>query len=499
MGQNYRDIFGNRKPDITNDEKSGCIAGLEMIHVQINDPVISKLETCFENIRDVARRDNLITINDFIRSNGVKILLEKLDEILKDRFKIRIVHNISSVTLYGIMPVSPFNLNVLKEDNMDVYTTIKESLGSSSDLEARGYAGMDGMRYDNMFKNIVKATDKLDKILKDSHITIDYNNAIIYGLPNNFIVDALFDPTACFVKVNDMDYFTNMELVAIVLHEVGHQFNIISNTYKTVKNSQVLLHNIKEQLSIKGKSYNDALVISYEKTFGIKIQSPTAKLSGQVAMITITTQFIKDTFNLSELNEDKDNERLADQFASRFGLGSELGSALEKMHRAYKNNYFRSRESIVLSYMSVGFFILFLLFEIAEGGGILLAITVVSIIVSMILSIYYSYITYGNTNQSPDKYDDMKNRVLKLKHDSVRQLRTLNDKDYIKRTLAKIDELDRLIALVPGENVGMLDTIMRFVRRSSAKKYIEIADLNRLVESLQSNDLYIAAAKLKQL
>ena len=149
--------------------------------------------------------------------------------------------------------------------------------------------------------------------------------------------------------------------------------------------------------------------------------------------------------------------------------------------------------------MSVGFFILFLLFEIAEGGGILLAITVVSIIVSMILSIYYSYITYGNTNQSPDKYDDMKNRVLKLKHDSVRQLRTLNDKDYIKRTLAKIDELDRLIALVPGENVGMLDTIMRFVRRSSAKKYIEIADLNRLVESLQSNDLYIAAAKLKQL
>jgi hypothetical protein len=273
-----------------------------MIHVQINDPVIGKLETCFENIRDVARRDNLITINDFIRSNGVKILLEKLDEILKDRFKIRIVHNISSVTLYGIMPVSPFNLNVLKEDNMDVYTTIKERLGSSSDLEARGYAGMDGMRYDNMFKNIVKATDKLDKILKDSNITVDYDNAIIYGLPNNFIVDALFDPTACFVKVNDMDYFTNAELVAIVLHEVGHQFNIISNTYKTVKNSQVLLHNIKEQLSSKGKSYNDALTISYEKTFGIKIQSPTAKLSGQVAMITITTQFIKDTFNLSELN-----------------------------------------------------------------------------------------------------------------------------------------------------------------------------------------------------
>jgi hypothetical protein len=494
-----RDIFGHKCSDPSDVQNSKHMAGLEMIHVQINDPVIGKLETCFENIRDVARRDNLITINDFIRSNGVKILLEKLDEILKDRFKIRIVHNISSVTLYGIMPVSPFNLNVLKEDNMDVYTTIKERLGSSSDLEARGYAGMDGMRYDNMFKNIVKATDKLDKILKDSNITVDYDNAIIYGLPNNFIVDALFDPTACFVKVNDMDYFTNAELVAIVLHEVGHQFNIISNTYKTVKNSQVLLHNIKEQLSSKGKSYNDALTISYEKTFGIKIQSPTAKLSGQVAMITITTQFIKDTFNLSELNEDKDNERLADQFASRFGLGSELGSVLEKMHRGYKNNYFRSRESIVLSYMSVGFFILFLLFEIAEGGGILLAITVVSIIVSMILSIYYSYITYGNTNQSPDKYDDMKNRVLKLKHDSVRQLRTLNDKNYINRTLTKIDELDRLIALVPGENVGMLDTIMRFIRRSSAKKYMDISDLNRLVESLQSNDLYIAAAKLKQL
>jgi hypothetical protein len=149
--------------------------------------------------------------------------------------------------------------------------------------------------------------------------------------------------------------------------------------------------------------------------------------------------------------------------------------------------------------MSIGFFILFLLFEIAEGGGILLAITVVALIVTMILNIYYSYITYGNTNASPDKYDDMKNRILKLKLDNVRQLRTLNDKDYVKRTLAKIDELDRLIELVPGENVGMLDTIMRFIRRSSAKKYMDISDLNRLVESLQSNDLYIAAAKLKQL
>ena len=120
-----RDIFGHKCSDPSDVQNSKHMAGLEMIHVQINDPVISKLETCFENIRDVARRDNLITINDFIRSNGVKILLEKIDEILKDRFKIRIVHNISSVTLYGIMPVSPFNLNVLKEDNMDVYTTIK--------------------------------------------------------------------------------------------------------------------------------------------------------------------------------------------------------------------------------------------------------------------------------------------------------------------------------------------------------------------------------------
>lgn len=62
----------------------------------------------------------------------------------------------------------------------------------------------------------------------------------------------------------------------------------------------------------------------------------------------------------------------------------------------------------------------------------------------------------------------MKNRILKLKLDNVRQLRTLNDKDYIKRTLAKIDELDRLIALVPGENVGMLDTMMRFIRKTGA-------------------------------
>jgi len=40
---------------------------------------------------------------------------------------------------------------------------------------------------------------------------------------------------------------------------------------------------------------------------------------------------------------------------------------------------------------------------------------------------------------------------------------------------------------------------LRFIRKTGAKKYTDISDLNRLVESLQSNDLYIATAKLKQL
>ena len=118
---------------------------------------------------------------------------------------------------------------------------------------------------------------------------------------------------------------------------------------------------------------------------------------------------------------------------------------------------------------------------------------------------YYAIIDFQNTlskkicatiesSNAPD-YSTFLKQFAKIK------IAKIEDKEGTAEDLilSKIDELDRLIALVPGENVGMLDTIMRFVRRSSAKKYIEIADLNRLVESLQSNDLYIAAAKLKQL
>jgi hypothetical protein len=467
----------------------------EMIHPQINDPVIPEITQCITAIRKSIMDNNITKYEDLSKNSTIKLTYEKLDKIISKRFGIEFRHRFNVFTLYGIMAVTPYNASAIKEDVIDIYTNMKKRISYANTRYDEG----DIMYSDDILigmKRMLKNVDTLDKQLTESNIKIDLNGARIENLPNNFIVEIYCNPLMLFHKDVQL---TDEEITAILLHEIGHQFTFIENSYRTVKNTTIFISTLQESINVKGKGFRESLILAYEKTNNTKLEN-TSKMSLNTVFLTITTKHIMDTFSLTDYeSSNSDKEMLADQFAGRFGMQKILSSALYKVNQAHENDVFRYKIDIILPKILNASILILAILEIAAGtfGPMLITITVATILAFIAVNIA-AYITYGGTNDGDD-YDGLKKRISRIRTESIRILQSSNDKELTKKIIADIKDIDRLLDSIPDENVSLINKIYRIIRRSGARKFLEIGEIESLTEKLQSNDLYLASAKLKTL
>jgi len=266
----------------------------------------------------------------------------------------------------------------------------------------------------------------------------------------------------------------------------------------------VLIESILDEVG-RSKGPLDAIKLGYQKTFDDgKLDDTTNVVS---AAVGVTDKY------LDELRDHggntygrKDSERLADQFVARFGEGVALVSALDKLNEI-------KYQPVRVRVISTGL-VMLQIYVIGLVVGILLpglGITVASIVTIMATQlIWYAilgYIVYslftmvsaifdrGINTEFP--YDSPKRRVLRIKNELVRQLRTSDlDKESTTAILASIDTL---LLSASSLNDNNETTIYKFIGSffNYSTDQNQMRDLDNFVNDLMNNDLHTMASKLK--
>ena len=346
--------------------------------------------------------------------------------------------------------------------------------------------------YHQIYKNVLAMERELDKF----NITIDNKNATITGLPKDFYM--LFKIDFCFMlnTYGNNDFADNF--IAILLHEIGHNYTGFEKAYYGVKNSITLLEATRETLNSGIKDETQILRV-INKKMGIGTNGTKGEL-----LLNLRNKMLPSTEEMDLLAQTQ-SEQQADQFVSRFGLGGTLASSLVKNSAwiRYSNPEMDQKladDVLIVNILSIGSFIL--VGSFTALGAIAVGVTVFMSGLLWLHSTLKSYEGKANNffkNKSPYELDYQ--RVLRLKQDAIRQLRLLDKKDdkiLVNRLMDNIVILD--------ERLSFINSIMEEAKKDIFKKWMmenqfdpksnSILTMNNLVQDLMENNLHI---KTKQL
>jgi hypothetical protein len=330
----------------------------------------------------------------------------------------------------------------------------------------------------------LKSVKRFEKALNTDGVVVDFENAVITGMPKDvtfFLICDLYLLMSNFGLAR-----TPRECVAILLHEIGHDFTHIAYSYRQIRHTTVLMESFLELANKKG-SVDDIKLMSKEKLgVDIKGDSPV-----EVA-VNLTRALVSNSHS-TDVVAFTDSEHLADQFAARFGLGAEIAVALNDIHRLYYCSPFIN----VLAMTLLSFvYTLLISFSIAFAGMVALVVGVVSTLLLIILPTI-NQILFGGDDTGETTYDSFLQRVSRIRLDVVRQMRENNlPKKVIKDYLKSIDKLNVVIKQ-NYNNKGIFEALGD-ISPWNIDKYV-MTRTQRLLEELSENDLHISKNKLNLL
>lgn len=287
------------------------------------------------------------------------------------------------------------------------------------------------------------------------------------------------------------------EITAILLHELGHGFYACEYSDRYATTNQILTNLSKELAKDKTKRNPDYI---YKELVKLNPETKKEMIDDVVkgdrvvpgpgvfkyAVETVTYQLENNKY------DDTAFESLADNFAARFGYGSILVAALQKLNDVYPENYYKQLGFWMLVTMSVTTILacIGMLFIGAVGAGVWFGY--IGLTLTWLL-----FSTAGEQGRDYT-YDDLKFRYKRIRDQLVQQIKSkaFNVKDATQ-LVKQIEYMDTLIKTT-GQYRSSLDFIMNYIRPSNfrAKKSIE---RQQLLEDLATNDLFIQSLKLQSL
>lgn len=469
----------------------------EMIATQANDPVIEKITNCFEAIRVRMKEITFMSNLDMSKDRKVTLVLEELDKHISERFGIHFKHVLSDAMGYGIYTAPPKNYNILNPDIEDIYESTKDWFGNSNEkaTDRIKYFEKD---YEAVMKKWLTSVEGLDKVLNSKGVIVDREKAKITGLPKEYVLFIVMDLKNFMEKYNQ----SNRNFTAITLHEIGHGFTHIENSVRTVRNTSVILEAIADSLIKKNKSGKESLLIAYEKAYpDKKTELDLLKQKNVISVaINFSSDYLKDCVGFNPTKRASiDSEQLADQFVSRFGLTSELAEGLtniyDKEKYALLKAYGETIGTAALLSFAYGFILSNILWIGFLSAGVSIAMTIGIIIIS---SLIRSIITVGGLLENKT-YDTNKKRLMRVKADIIRQIRSYNNEpEFVKQLLADLNSTTKIIDSLPDDTDGLVDG---FMKKHTTKGNVlsEYNAIEESIEFLMENDLHVSSAKFKLL
>jgi hypothetical protein len=291
---------------------------------------------------------------------------------------------------------------------------------------------------------------------------------------------------------------TPKEMAAGVLHEIGHIFTYYEYMNRLETTNEILA-DIASNLSNKQDKREYVFVeLLQNKVIGQKDYDYLIKNSGtfllgnnlfSIVYKNLSSQLPNTVYSKTM------NETLADAFATRFGMGREIITFLDKTgdESTLSSLIWLFWGSIAdLSWLSMTISLISLAIE-TSGGFIFQAPML------YLISIWMIVIAFFMTDSKKDwTYDTILYRYKRIRNQTVEYLKNPNlDKKDIKNTLENLEAMDTIINNTYGYK-SFLTTIFNFIFSNNRNIGNDI-EYQRLLEQLSSNDLFISSAKFRTL
>lgn len=284
------------------------------------------------------------------------------------------------------------------------------------------------------------------------------------------------------------EILTAEEAAAITLHEFGHAFTFFEYSSRLATGNQVLAYLSSKLSASDPQEYRVALVNAdavMNYTAEQRAVLEKAKDSKELAVLSVAVVEEKMRAELGiNFYDITSCEQLADQFANRLGAGLALASALEKIGGLEAFLGSRNKYSIV-GQIVTHVLVLFSPFYIG-GLGVLFAI---GMFVSLLLGVLIRGMPWY-------PYDDSVYRPIRIRQDMIERLKDRAiTKEEKTRLVGNIEALDKLIAT--KSEYPALDHYLAILLKSSYRKAHDLELLQKQLESLASNSLFVKASKLE--
>lgn len=337
-------------------------------------------------------------------------------------------------------------------------------------------------------KSFVNSRDGI-RMIKDAKTvlkgTVDLMNSKVTGIFTQ-MKTTMHLPVHMFMS----DKYLPEEIAAITLHETGHIFTYCEFMSNSTTNNFVLLGVCKALESATSVKEKETIFTVAKNEINLKDIDPEAlsKMDNKTAEMVVLSNVIKETKSISGANFYDQNawEYLCDQFAARHGAGRYLVTALEKIFRNYGNISFRSGPSYVF-------------FEALK-----LMLAMLTILAAMYLPGVINVLgmltlfLFSRDGDGHSSYDRPIARLNRIRHQIIENLKDKSlTKEEINALTSDLDLIDS--TLKNGEDKRQLISILLdFVIPTFSKRKSEV-ELQKELEELAANELFVKAANFKQL
>lgn len=279
--------------------------------------------------------------------------------------------------------------------------------------------------------------------------------------------------------VNDKRY-TDSELAAIFLHEVGHLFTYFEYLGSVVVTSHMMSYASKLVYEIEDYDTRVKVMKEAERTLGIEINDKekiaampkrARGVAAETIMINANAEKTRSETGLS-VYELRSAEQLADQFAAYHGAGRDLVTALDKLFKQYMmSSTLNTTEHTMLEIVKLMLFITSL---------------VVIPVPTIVWLLFY--------NPTKKIYDDLEARVRLVRQMINNQLKDKDLSKDIRKGLLEDLEAIQVVEAGLDDKRTLLELLWTTIIPSGRAALSQQETMKHL-EALMNNDLFAISAK----
>lgn len=461
---------------------------MEMIDYQVDPSFISKLESKIAAIVETVMPGNV----NLVRKKNIAPI-EELEALLTARFGVQFVAGYNdglgafclvSGSKGKFMHNDYFNYHDINKELEHLKNTRPEDFekivkNETVDPDTRFSPGKywKGDANGSMFSFLNAA--------KEDGVELDLKRAKIVKAPKGMKFYISID----WYSLGHTYKMSEREIAAVMLHEIGHCWTHIEYAYKVFSSVQILSDVIREEYSKRNKTPTDAIKIFYNKTKLEQTKTSGRSLT-EVTIVAYTDILRGSTQGLYGNHSTIDSEQQADEFSSRFGLGGDLSSALDKL--GLSSWYDRSLDpfyatSIFLPFIAcvtASIAIQAPLIGLAAGG---LGALMLFALGGYTLSILYD-------KDYPITYDDAYRRYKRIRNATIRRLNTVTDNEVRSEVLHQIDVIDKIYVDIKRDTDSSFFKKLSNFFHSGKRAYDETV-VDEIIEDLTANELILASAR----